>query len=48
MRKKPYLNKSNIGRLLSEALTADVQVVLANKTGDVGADTAVIVSIMFI
>jgi hypothetical protein len=37
----PYLDKSNVGALLPEALTADVQAVLADETSGVGADTAV-------
>lgn len=37
----PYLDESNIGALLSEALTADVEAVLADETGAVGADAAV-------
>ena len=35
-----YLDKSNVGGFLSEALTADVETILANETGFVGADTA--------
>lgn len=35
-----YLDESNIGSLLSEALTADVEAVLADETGLVGADAA--------
>jgi hypothetical protein len=35
-----YLDESNIGGLLSEALTADVEAVLADETGLVGADAA--------
>lgn len=34
------LDKSNIGGLLTEALTADVQAVFADETSFVGADTA--------
>ena len=37
----PYLGEANVGGLLAEALTADVQAVLADETGLVGADTAV-------
>lgn len=36
-----YLLETNVGGLLTEALTADVQAVLADETGLVGADTAV-------
>ena len=36
-----YLGEANVGGLLTEALTADVQAVLADETGLVGADTAV-------
>lgn len=36
-----YLDESNIGSLLTEALTADVQTILADETGLVCADTAV-------
>lgn len=35
------LVEANVGGLLTEALTADVQAVLADETGLVGADTAV-------
>jgi len=35
------LDKANIGRLLAEALTADVEAVLADQAGLVGADAAV-------
>lgn len=38
-----YLDESNVCGLLSEALTADVEAILADKTGLVGADTARIV-----
>ena len=34
------LGETNIGGLLTEALTADVHAVLADQTGAVGADTA--------
>jgi len=37
----PYLDEANVGGLLTEALTADVEAVLADKTGLVGADAAV-------
>lgn len=36
-----YLGESNVGGLLTEALTADVESVLADQTSGVGADTAV-------
>ncbi len=36
-----YLDEANVGTLLTEALTADVEAVLADETGLVGADTAV-------
>lgn len=36
-----YLDEANIGGLLAEALTADVQAIFADETGLVGADTAV-------
>lgn len=36
-----YLDESNVGSLLTEALTADVEAVLADETSLVGADTAV-------
>ena len=36
-----YLDESNVGGLLTEALTADVKTVLADETGLVGADAAV-------
>ena len=36
-----YLDESDVGALLPEALTADVEAVLADKTGRVGADAAV-------
>jgi len=36
-----YLGEANVGGLLAEALTADVEAVLADETGAVGADTAV-------
>jgi hypothetical protein len=38
---KIYLDESNIRGLLSEALTADVQAILADQTSLVGADTAI-------
>lgn len=34
------LDKANVGRLLTEALTADVKAVLADETGLVCADSA--------
>lgn len=37
----PYLHKADVVRLLTEALTANVEAVLADQTGPVGADTAV-------
>jgi hypothetical protein len=37
-----YLGETDVGSLLTEALTADVEAVLADKTGLVGADTATI------
>ena len=37
----PYLDEANVGALLTEALTADVEAVLADQTGTVGADAAV-------
>ena len=39
--KNAYLDETNVGGLLTEALTADVQAVLANETGGVGANAAV-------
>jgi hypothetical protein len=36
-----YLDETNVGGLLTEALTADVQAVLADETSGVGADAAV-------
>lgn len=38
---KSYLGEANVGGLLTEALTADVEAVLADETGLVGADAAV-------
>jgi hypothetical protein len=38
---KSYLDETNVGGLLTEALTADVQAVLADQTSRVGADAAV-------
>ena len=35
-----YLGEANVGGLLSEALTADVEAVLADETSRVGADAA--------
>ncbi len=37
----PYLDEANVGSLLTEALTADVEAVLADQTGLVGADAAI-------
>ena len=37
----PYLGEANVGGLLTEALTADVEAVLADETGLVRADAAV-------
>ena len=39
--KDSYLDETDISALLAEALTADVEAVLADKTSLVGADTAV-------
>lgn len=36
-----YLDEANVGALLAEALTADVEAVLADQTSRVGADAAV-------
>ena len=36
-----YLDETNVGALLAEALTADVEAVLADQTSGVGADAAV-------
>ena len=36
-----HLDEADVLALLSEALTADVEAVLADQTGLVGADTAV-------
>ena len=36
----PVLDEANVGGLLTEALTADVEAVLADETGLVGADAA--------
>ena len=36
-----YLDETNVGGLFTEALTADIEAVLADKTSAVGADTAV-------
>jgi hypothetical protein len=36
-----YLDETDVGGLLTEALTAEVEAVLADETGLVGADTAV-------
>ena len=35
-----YLDETDVGALLAEALTADVQAVLADQTSRVGADAA--------
>ena len=40
-RGESYLDETNVGGLLAEALTADVQAVLADQTSGVGADAAV-------
>lgn len=37
-----YLLETNVGALLTEALTADVEAVLADQTGTVSADAAVV------
>ena len=37
----PYLNETNIGALLPEALAADIETVLADQTSGVGADAAI-------
>lgn len=37
---QPYLGEADVVRLLAEALTADVQAILADETGLVCADTA--------
>jgi hypothetical protein len=42
---KSYLDETNVGALLAEALTADVQAVLADETSRVGADAAVSTSL---
>ena len=36
-----YLDEPDILRLFSEALTANVEAILSNETGGVGADTAI-------
>ena len=36
-----YLDESNVGGLFTEALTADVESVLADQTSLVGADAAI-------
>ena len=36
-----YLDEADLVGLLAEALTADVEAVLSDQTGAVGADTAV-------
>jgi hypothetical protein len=40
--KMVYFDESNVRSLLSEALTADVQAILADQTSLVGADTALL------
>lgn len=40
-RGESYLDETNVGGLLAEALTADVEAVLADQTSGVGADAAV-------
>ena len=40
------LVETDVGGLLTEALTADVQAILADETGLVGADTAVYMSVL--
>jgi hypothetical protein len=40
-RRKLYLDESNVRGLLSEALTADVQAILADQTSFVGTNTAI-------
>lgn len=42
----PYLGETDVGRLLSKALTANVQAVLADETGLVGADAAADLSVL--
>jgi hypothetical protein len=39
--RESYLDETNVGGLLTEALTADVEAVLADQTSRVGADAAV-------
>jgi hypothetical protein len=41
LRKLPYLGESDVCGSLAEALTADVQAVLADETSSVRADAAV-------
>lgn len=41
----PYLGEADVCGLLAEALTADVQAVLADQTSLVGADTAIQLSV---
>lgn len=43
-----YLDEANVGGLLTEALTADVEAVLADQTGLVGADTAIKILLVFL
>lgn len=42
-----YLDKANVKRLLTKALTADVQPVFPDQTGLVCADAAVLLSLGF-
>lgn len=41
MESSAYLDETDVGSLLTEALTADVEAVLADETGLVSADAAV-------
>jgi hypothetical protein len=43
-----YLDETNVGALLAEALTADVEAVLADETSGVGADAAVSTVLAFV
>ena len=43
-----YLDETDVGALLTEALTADVEAVLADETSWVGADTAVSMSLAIV
>lgn len=38
---RAYLHEANVGRLLTEALTADIQAILADQAGSVSAHSAV-------